>query len=68
MKKVFCMIVEELVVNFDKVKVFIEKIEIVGFGFINFYMDNSYLIDLILIIVNVGEVYGEMNIGKGEKV
>lgn len=53
-----CVIVEEFVVNFDKLKVFIEKIDIVGFGFINFYMNNFYLIEFILMIVKVGEVYG----------
>ncbi|MDF4746025.1 arginine--tRNA ligase, partial [Vibrio parahaemolyticus] len=60
--------VEELVANFDKAKASIEKIEIAGPGFINFYMDNSYLTDLIPTIVNAGEAYGETNTGKGEKV
>ena len=62
------MIAEELVANFDKAKASIEKIEIAGPGFINFYMDNSYLTDLIPTIVNAGEAYGETNTGKGEKV
>ncbi|MDG2738301.1 hypothetical protein P7M79_24380, partial [Vibrio parahaemolyticus] len=57
--------VEELVANFDKAKASIEKIEIAGPGFINFYMDNSYLTDLIPTIVNAGEAYGETNTGKG---
>lgn len=67
-KKAPRMIAEELVANFDKVKASIEKIEIAGPGFINFYMDNSYLTDLIPTIVNAGEAYGETNTGKGEKV
>lgn len=46
------MIAEELVANFDKAKASIEKIEIAGPGFINFYMDNSYLTDLIPTIVS----------------
>lgn len=62
------MIAEELVANFDKAKASIEKIEIAGPGFINFYMDNSYLTDLIPTIVNAGEAYGETNTGKSEKV
>ena len=41
-KKAPRMIAEELVANFDKAKASIEKIEIAGPGFINFYMDNSY--------------------------
>ncbi|HDR7792675.1 TPA: arginine--tRNA ligase [Bacillus luti] len=67
-KKAPRMIAEELVANFDKAKASIEKIEIAGPGFINFYMDNSYLTDLIPTIVNAGEAYGETNTGKGEKV
>ncbi|MED1411639.1 arginine--tRNA ligase [Bacillus paramycoides] len=67
-KKAPRMIAEELVANFDKAKASIEKIEIAGPGFINFYMDNSYLTELIPTIVNAGEAYGETNTGKGEKV
>ena len=67
-KKAPRMIAEELVANFDKAKASIEKIEIAGPGFINFYMDNRYLTDLIPTIVNAGEAYGETNTGKGEKV
>lgn len=67
-KKAPRMIAEELVANFDKAKASIEKIEIAGPGFINFYMDNSYLTDLIPTIVNAGEAYGETSTGKGEKV
>ena len=40
-KKAPKMIAEELVANFDKSKASIEKIEIAGPGFINFYMNNS---------------------------
>jgi len=61
-------IAEELVENFDKNKASIEKIEIAGPGFINFYMNNSYLTDLIPTILNAGERYGESTVGNGEKV
>ncbi|HDX9579506.1 TPA: arginine--tRNA ligase [Bacillus pseudomycoides] len=67
-KKAPRMIAEELVANFDKAKASIEKIEIAGPGFINFYMDNSYLTDLIPTIITAGEAYGETKTGKGEKV
>lgn len=50
-------------VVFDKGKVFIEKMDIVGLGFINFYMNNGYLIKLILFVFEVGEYYGEINVG-----
>jgi arginyl-tRNA synthetase len=67
-KKAPRMIAEELVANFDKTKASIEKVEIAGPGFINFYMNNSYLTDLIPTILKAGEAYGETNVGQGQKV
>ncbi|HJV17464.1 MAG TPA: arginine--tRNA ligase, partial [Bacillales bacterium] len=42
-KKAPRMIAEELIKSFDHTKASIEKIELAGPGFINFYMNNSYL-------------------------
>ncbi|WP_338450258.1 arginine--tRNA ligase [Niallia oryzisoli] len=67
-KKAPKMIAEELVANFDKSKASIEKIEIAGPGFINFYMNNSYLTDLIPAIIDAGDKYGETAVGNNEKV
>lgn len=67
-KKAPKMIAEELVANFDKSKASIEKIEIAGPGFINFYMNNSYLTDLIPAIIDAGDKYGETTVGNNEKV
>ncbi|MFD3446748.1 arginine--tRNA ligase [Microbacteriaceae bacterium 4G12] len=67
-KKAPRMIAEELVNHFDKAKASIEKMEIAGPGFINFYMDNSYLTDLIPTIVQAGAAYGESNVGNNVKV
>jgi arginyl-tRNA synthetase len=61
-------IAEELIAHFDRSKASIEKIELAGPGFINFYMNNSYLTDLIPTILNAGEKYGETTVGGGEKV
>ncbi|UOY91261.1 arginine--tRNA ligase [Ectobacillus sp. JY-23] len=67
-KKAPRMIAEELVQNIDQTKASVEKIDIAGPGFINFYMDNSYLTDLIPAILQAGEAYGETNTGQGQKV
>ncbi len=61
-------IAEQLINHFDKTKAFIAKIEIAGPGFINFYMDNSYLTNLIPTVLQAGESYGKTNIGTGQKV
>ncbi|WP_338471070.1 arginine--tRNA ligase [Niallia sp. XMNu-256] len=67
-KKAPKVIAEELVANFDKAQASIEKIEIAGPGFINFYMNNSYLTDLIPAILEADDKYGETTVGNGQKV
>ncbi len=67
-KKAPRQIAEEIVANFDKSKASISKMEIAGPGFINFYMDNRYLTDLIPTILNAGSQYGQTNVGNGLKI
>jgi arginyl-tRNA synthetase len=67
-KKAPRAIAEALVSNFDQSKASIEKIDIAGPGFINFYMNNNYLTDLIPTILQAGEKYGETTVGNGQKV
>lgn len=61
-------IAEELVAAFDKKKGHIRKIDIAGPGFINFFLDNAYLTDLIPTILRAGEDYGASDTGAGKKV
>lgn len=61
-------IAEELVAHFDKEKGHIRKIEIAGPGFINFFLDNRYLTDLIPSIIEAGSAYGATESGAGRKV
>ncbi|MGE7660168.1 arginine--tRNA ligase [Peribacillus sp. NPDC097197] len=67
-KKAPKMIAEAIIENFDQSKASIEKIEIAGPGFINFYMDNAYLTELVPVILKADEAYGESDYGKGEKI
>ena len=67
-KKAPRMIADAIVENFSKENVSIDKIEIAGPGFINFYLNNSYMTDLIPTILEAGERYGESKVGKGEKI
>lgn len=67
-KKAPRMIAEGLIANFDQSKASIQKIEIAGPGFINFYMDNSYLTKLIPAVLDAGDSYGETSVGAGRKV
>ncbi|WP_139892072.1 arginine--tRNA ligase [Bacillus sp. D386] len=67
-KKAPRTIAEEIINHFDTSKASIEKIEIAGPGFINFYLNNGYLTNLIPAILESGEAYGESNVGGGEKI
>ncbi|WP_312097970.1 arginine--tRNA ligase [Niallia sp.] len=67
-KKAPRMIAETIIENFDQTKASIKKVEIAGPGFINFYMDNSYLTDLISTILKAGDQYGQTNVGNNEKI
>ncbi|MGG1631041.1 arginine--tRNA ligase [Rossellomorea sp. NRS-1567] len=67
-KKAPRMIAEDIMANFDQSKASIEKMEIAGPGFINFYMNNEYLTDLIPLILDQDQDYGQSNAGNGERV
>ncbi|MBU8787608.1 MULTISPECIES: arginine--tRNA ligase [Bacillus] len=67
-KKAPRSIAEDIVATFDKGKASIDKLDIAGPGFINFYMDNQYLTKLIPAVLEAGEAYGESNVGAGERV
>ncbi len=67
-KKAPRQIAEEMIENFDQTKASIEKIEIAGPGFINFYFDNHYLTDLIPAIIKAGDQYGQTDTGQNKKV
>ncbi|WP_163539766.1 arginine--tRNA ligase [Gracilibacillus sp. YIM 98692] len=67
-KKAPRQIAEDMVDHLDQSKGSIEKVEIAGPGFINFFIDNQYLTKLIPTIMEQGKEYGASNIGKGEKI
>ncbi|MBD7966304.1 arginine--tRNA ligase [Fictibacillus norfolkensis] len=67
-KKAPRMIADDLVAHFDKSKASIAKVEIAGPGFINFYMDNSYLTELVPTVLKADKDYGRTDHGGGKKV
>ncbi|KZN99909.1 arginine--tRNA ligase [Pseudobacillus badius] len=67
-KKAPRAIAEEMIAHFDQSKASIEKIEIAGPGFINFYMNNAYLTDLIPVVLAEGADYGKTNFGNSQKI
>lgn len=61
------VIAEEIISNIEKVD-YIEKIEIAGPGFINFFVNKSSLGDIIKVVFEKQDKFGENNSGNGEKV
>lgn len=67
-KKAPRQIAEDIAEEMDHSNVSIKKIEIAGPGFINFFMDNNYLTELLPAILEQKEDYGSSNIGGNEKI
>ena len=61
-------IAQAIVDNLDVAKANVSKIDIAGPGFINFYMDNSYLTNIITEAIEKGDAFGQSDAGQGEKV
>lgn len=57
-----------IVKNADTRGTYINRVEIAGPGFINFYLNNEWLYKTLRLIDEKQEHYGEVNIGNGEKV
>ncbi len=67
-KKAPRMIAETLINHMNLTDTYVEKVEIAGPGFINFYFKKEWLYGVITAIEQEGTEYGKVNIGNGEKV
>ncbi|MCZ0703637.1 arginyl-tRNA synthetase [Natronobacillus azotifigens] len=67
-KKAPRQIAEQLIAELDQAKASITQIDVAGPGFINFFIDNSYLTRLIPLILTEEGDYGKSNAGLGERV
>ncbi|MFC4077281.1 arginine--tRNA ligase [Salinithrix halophila] len=61
-------IAEEIVAGLDRKKANIREIEVAGPGFINFFIDRSYLTQVLPELTKASSDYGRSDTGKGEKV
>ncbi|WP_117161562.1 arginine--tRNA ligase [Paraliobacillus sp. X-1268] len=67
-KKAPKQIADEIVAALDTMEASIMKVEIAGPGFINIFMDNTYLTRLIPVILKEGDNYGRSEAALGYKV
>ncbi len=61
-------IADAIVSNIDLSNTYIDRCEIAGPGFINFFLSASYYSDILKEIAEQGNNYGNSDFGKGEKV
>ncbi len=62
------LIAEHLVANFAREATWVDKIEIAGPGFINFYLNNGWLYAVLPKVIKEDEAYGTSTYGNREKV
>ncbi len=61
-------IAEEIVEHMNREKASVERVEVAGPGFINFFMKKDYLTDVVLQILDAGVSYGRTVSGNGKRV
>ena len=61
-------IAQAIVDSLNKESKLIEKVEIAGPGFINFYLSQNWVYDILPVVEAQDTAYGSVNIGHGEKV
>ena len=59
---------DKIVANIKKLPAEIEKVEVAGPGFINFYLSKKFFAETIAEILKKGDKYGSSKIGGGKKV
>ncbi|GGH87035.1 arginyl-tRNA synthetase [Pullulanibacillus pueri] len=67
-KKAPRQIAEDIASHIDREKAHIQSIEVAGPGFINFFLDTSYLTTLIPEILQSKDGYGASDKGQGKKI
>src|SRR5699024_1789068 len=61
-------IAEKIVDELDQQQAQVNKVDIAGPGFINFFMDESYLHDVVQTVLQEDTQYGKTNVGSGKRI
>src|SRR5699024_5713446 len=68
LKKAPRQIAEEIVAGLDESAAGVEKIEIAGPGFINFFMKDDFLANIVHTVIEQGSNFGKSTHGAGKRV
>src|SRR5690625_695194 len=52
----------------DKERAGVDRVDIAGPGFINFYTNNDYLLDVMTHVLSAGDDYGRLTLGENKRV
>ena len=61
-------IAQNILDNMDLTNTLIEKVEVAGPGFINFFFKKEWLYKVVDVILSEGDDYGKVDVGNGKKV
>src|SRR5690625_4337422 len=67
-KKAPKIIAEQIVEHFNYEEASVEKVEVAGPGFINFFMKQSFLGDIVHVILEQKEAYGKTSVGNNKRI
>lgn len=67
-KKAPRQLAEIIVANLNSADGWIEKVEIAGPGFINFYLNPAWVYQVLPVVAQMQEKYGQSEVGQGKKV
>jgi len=62
------VVAQSIIDNISIDGTYIDKVEVAGPGFINFYLNNNWLYDVIPLVEKLSNRYGSIDVGKGKKV
>lgn len=62
------LIAKEIASKIETEHYHLEKVDVAGSGFINFFLDKEYLINVVFDILEKEDNYGNLNIGEGENI
>ncbi len=68
LRKAPVMIAKEIIEKLNTQKNHLSKVEVAGAGFINFYIDNKYLSNIVFQINDQKENFGDCDLGHGKNV
>lgn len=61
-------VAQAIVESLNDAQSYLEKVEIAGPGFINFYLSNKWLYEALALVKEQGKKFGHSNVGAGQKI